>query len=268
MNESTRYHDILDLIRQAGEQILAVRGVNTEKQISEKWGDANFVTVFDMQIQRFLIGGLRALIPEAVFIAEEKENDGDALMADHCFIIDPIDGTTNFICDFHHSCISLAYLQRGEVVFGAVYNPYLREMFSAVRGEGAFCNGTPIHVSRRPFCRGLVMFGSSPYYKKELADQTLSLCRSLFLSCSDIRRSGSCALDLAYLAAGRVDVFFECRVSPWDIAAGMLLVSEAGGRLSDLEGNPLSYAAPTSILATNAVSYDDALSTIKSTQNG
>jgi len=263
MNSQAIYKSLLDLMRQAGKMLLeAQEARHVENHVTEKTGDANFVTVFDVRVQEFLIHRIQALLPDAVFIAEEKENDTAAMMAEHCFIIDPIDGTTNFICDYRHSCISLALLSHGETVFGAIYDPYLDEMFSAEKGKGAFCNGKPIHVSSRPISRALVMFGTSPYSKQDFADKTFSTCKRIFMTCADLRRSGSCALDLAYIAAGRVDIFFEYRTYPWDIAAGLLLISEAGGRFSAIDGVPLRTGGPTTILAASDICYDDALKTV------
>jgi myo-inositol-1(or 4)-monophosphatase len=180
------YEDLLSLMRQAGEIIRSAHDKNVNESITEKSGTANFVTTFDVRVQEFLIHGIQSLLPDAVFIAEEKENDITEMTAEHCFIIDPIDGTTNFICDFHHSAISLALLSRGEAVFGAVYHPYFDEMFSAERGKGAFCNGHPIHVSNRPIERALVMFGTSPYSKEAFGNCTFELCKKFFLPCNGI----------------------------------------------------------------------------------
>ena len=263
MKGSSLYESIMALMRRAGDIMLSAQDVDAEGQVGVKPGDANFVTAYDLRVQEVLMDGIRALLPDAVFVAEEKENDFDATTAEHCFIIDPIDGTTNFICDYRGSCISLAYVSFGEILFGAIFDPYLNEMFSAQRGRGAFCNGKPIHVSSRPLSRGLVMFGSSPYNKEELADRTFLACKRLFLVCADLRRNGSCALGLAHLAAGRVDVAFEYRVYPWDIAAGMLLVSEAGGVCTDMKGAPLSLGGATSVFAATKQAYDAALAQVQ-----
>lgn len=248
---------ILAIVREAGAM---VRAAHTEQsEITEKAGSANFVTVHDVRTQQFLIGELSALLPHAAFIAEEKENDSEVLRADACFVIDPIDGTTNFIHNTRHSAISVALLEHGVTCLGAILDPYQDELFYAVRGKGAFLDGAPIHVSDTVFSDGLVGFGTSPYCKDTLTEATFALCRDLYLSCSDVRRMGSAALDLAYLAAGRFDMFFEMILSPWDIAAGALLITEAGGRISDMHGNPLSLAAPTSVIAASPTCYDELL---------
>jgi len=257
------YEALLDLIRQAGEIMLSAHNIDNDNNVTAKPGSANFVTVFDLRVQDYLMNGIQKILPDAVFIAEEKENDPAVLTADHCFIIDPIDGTTNFICDYRSSAISLALFSKGTAVFGAIYNPYLDELFTAERGKGAFCNGKPIHASNRPLDRALVAFGTAPYYKERLADRSFALGKKLFLSCSDIRRGGSAALALAYVAAGRIDIFFEFHLSPWDIAAGSLLISEAGGVISNMNGDPLDFASSADVLATSQEVCQQALAIVK-----
>ena len=131
-------------------------------------------------------------------------------------------------------------------------NPYLDEAFSAIKGEGAFCNGKRISVSSQPIGKALVLFGSSPY-DKGLFPKTIEVLSEYFYQALDIRRSGSAALDLCSVACGRADVYFELQVSPWDFAAGKLLVEEAGGVVTSLDGESLSFEGKTSILAKNSV---------------
>ena len=234
------------------------------ENVAEKNGDAaNMVTKYDILVQEYLIKEIKHLIPEASFIAEEKDNDSDVLNKECCFIIDPIDGTANFVHDYRHSCISLAMFSKGEAVFGAVYDPYLHELFTAAKGWGAYLNGKRITVANRGFEHSILAFGSSPYYKKELGEKSFKLCHELFMSCSDIRRCGSAALDLAYLAAGRNDMFFECTLSPWDYAAGQLIVKEAGGIATDMDGNPLCFNKRCSVLAATPSTYDELLEKVR-----
>ena len=260
------YTTLLPLIRRAGEMMRSAHVESESDGVTEKAGSANFVTVYDVKIQNFLLEGIRILLPDAYFIAEEKDNDPAVLDREYCFIIDPIDGTTGFIHDNRHSCVSVGLFSHGEAVFGAVYDPYQDEMFHAVRGGGAYLNGTPIHVSSFPFGSALVSYGTAPYYKDTLADKTFSLCRELFDSCADVRRCGSAALDLAYIAAGRYDAFFEMILSPWDIAAGSLLVTEAGGVISQMDGTPLSFTRPCPVIAASTVCYPSLLEITKNYQ--
>ncbi len=219
--------------------------------IDIKSGVADLVTEYDKNIQEQLEIGLKKILPEAKFIGEEGSKD--ELSEDgYAFVVDPIDGTTNFIKDYHHSAISVALLEGKEVVAGVVYNPYLDEIFSAIKGQGAFCNGKKISVSSQPLSNALVLFGSSPY-DKHLFKETLEILTEYFYKALDIRRSGSAALDLCSVACGRADLYFELQTSPWDFAAGKLIVEEAGGVVTTLDGKPLSFDRKNSILAKNNV---------------
>ena len=250
---------ISPIIKQAGEIMLNATNVEVAEV---KAGDVNYVTFYDKKVQDFLIENLKKAYPNAYFIAEEKDNDSSALQKDLCFIIDPIDGTTNFIRDYKSSSISIGLFSRGEGIFGAILNPYLDELYTAEKGKGAYLNGQKISVSEKPFTGAVYAFGSSPYYKKELAEKTFAVAKELFLSCTDIRRSGSAALDFCHVATGRIDLFFECRLSPWDFAAGSVIVKEAGGIITDMDGNELDFSKQQSILCSNKVAYKDALKKI------
>ena len=258
MKQHNAIDQLFPIVREAGKTMMLAH-CTEENEIREKAGNANFVTVYDVRIQEFLIKNIRELFPDAVFIAEEKENDPAMLTGDHCFIIDPIDGTTNFIHDYHHSCISVAMFSHGEPILGIVYNPYLDELFHAEKGKGAYLNNTPLRVSNRPLETALVAFGTTPYYKDQFAKKTFDACHKMLFACADLRRGGSAALDLAYVACGRVDLFFEYRISPWDGAAGYLLVKEAGGNVTDLCGLPYTFEGPCSVLASNGVCHDSAV---------
>ncbi|MBR4888762.1 MAG: inositol monophosphatase [Clostridia bacterium] len=241
---------MLEAIRSAGEIIRnAHKEQNVEDGMTVKPGEANFVTVFDVKVQNDLIGSFSALLPQANFMAEEKENSWEDLSKGLCFVIDPIDGTTNFIYNYGCSTISVGLYEDGEAVFAAVYNPYLDEMFTACKGEGVFCNGSPIHVSSAPFHRALVAFGTSPYYRETLGDVTFAVAKDIFMHTADVRRSGSAAWDLCCVAAGRIDGYYEAILSPWDYAAGQLLVKEAGGVVTQLDGSPLSPVEKSSVVA-------------------
>ncbi len=239
-----------DLLHQVGKIIVGAHK-DAENHVESKSGSANFVTAYDVAVQEHLIRRLKEFLPDAVFVAEEKDNDAAALMAEHCFVIDPIDGTTNFIHDYRMSCISIAMVTRGETVLGMVYDPYRGELYSAEKGKGAFLNGEPIRVSCRPVALSVAAFGTSPYRRDTLTDLTFAMAKEIFLAMADIRRSGSAALDLAHLAVGRVDAFFEMVLSPWDFAAGALIVTEAGGVVTQSDGCPIDLATPCSVFAGN-----------------
>ena len=238
---------IIDLVRGCGQFIReADRG---HLHIDSKEGRANFVTEYDRQVQERLRAGLLAIMPDAHFVGEEGTSQKFSPSGRY-FIVDPIDGTTNFIRDFHFSSISVALVVDGAAELGVVYNPYTDEMFSAQRGHGAFCNGKRLHVSSRSLENAIVVFGTAPYHE-ELKERTFRMAYAYFQKAMDVRRSGSAALDLCSVAAGRAELFFELVLSPWDYAAGGLVVEEAGGVVGDLDGNALAYDRPCSVLARN-----------------
>ncbi len=230
--------EILDRIcaaeREAGALILHARGVLAEC----KSGFRDVVTSYDRQIQDLLIRRFTEMLPDACFFCEENDRQ-DSLYAARVFIIDPIDGTMNFVRGFHHSCISVALMCSGTVCAGAVYNPYADEMFSALLGEGAWLNGRPVHVFDGPLSEAVACVGTAPY-QEELADRSFALMKAAFLAGLDIRREGSAALDLCSVAAGRAGLYFELALSLWDYAAGMLIVQEAGGVCLTVDGEALS----------------------------
>ncbi len=243
---------IRDAELRAAELILHAHGILAET----KTGARDVVTEFDRRVQEQLTAELRATIPDACFFCEELDKQ-DRLDAEHLFIIDPIDGTMNFVHGFHRSCISIAYAQRGEVCIGVVYNPYLDEMFCAVRGQGASLNGRPIRVTEEGLAGSVVCFGTAPY-EPEKADATFALARRVFGECLDLRREGCAALDLCSVAAGRAGLYYELGVSLWDYAAGRLLVREAGGDCSCIDGSPLPEdGRKTSILAGSPAALRD-----------
>ena len=234
------------VVREAGKALLD----REESRKVHVKGYADFVTEVDLHVQNFISGRLQELYPEVEFMGEEKDNSGMDLSG-AVWILDPVDGTSNLIHDLKMSAISLALVVNRVTVAGVIYQPYLDEMFSAVRGGGAFLNGSPMGVSEPgTLSRCIIGLGTSPYHH-DLADRTFAAAKQVFLSSMDIRRSGSAALDLAYVAAGRLDGMFELILQPWDFAAGIILVEEAGGRITTMEGTAVDPMTPSSILATN-----------------
>lgn len=246
--------EINKIIIQAGKIILSAH--SNENHMHSKSGTANFVTKYDVMVQDYLYEKLDKLIPNVNFIGEESDTNNMAKLADgYSFIIDPIDGTTNFIHNYGHSSISVALAKDGKIITGIVYDPYKNELFFAEINNGAYLNRKLIHVSERPLCDSLICFGSSPYYR-ELADSTFDLLKLLYLNARDIRRSGSAALDLCYVACGRCDLFYELLLSPWDYAAGSLIISEAGGVITAMDGQAVPFDSDSSVLAANKIAYD------------
>lgn len=245
--------EIEEIVKEAGQIVLKARHI--ENGIESKQGSANFVTKYDVEVQSFLYDRLSKLLPKADFIGEE-DLKREALTGEYCFIIDPIDGTTNFIFDYKHSSISVGLMQQGKIAAGVVYNPYLNELFSAEKGKGAYLNDRLLKVKSLGIKDGIIGFGTSPYYP-EKADETFALARKLFDQALDIRRSGSAALDICYVAANRFVLFFEYLLSPWDYAAASLILTEAGGTITTLDGKDLPYYEGCSAIAANPLAYND-----------
>lgn len=250
--------EVQRIAREAGRIILSAGSYDVE----QKEGHANFVTSVDKAVQAYLSAALREALPSSRFIGEEQEND--ALTAEPTWIIDPVDGTTNLIHDYRQSAVSIALCEEGLPVMAAVYQPYTDELFFSEKGCGATLNGRPIRAAQTPFDRALVSFGTSPY-NAELAERSMKLALAFLQNCADIRRSGSAAIDLANVACGRTDAFFELVLQPWDYAAGALLVTEAGGQfMMPFSRGSLDFGRPQGILAANAVCVQEALALIGS----
>lgn len=243
---------IIETVKEAGKIILSAR--DQESAVTAKEGKKNFVTMYDVAVQNFLFEELGKAFPEAEFVGEESENrlENDALR----FIIDPIDGTTNFMQDYRCSCISVALCKENDILAGVVYNPYTDEIFSAEKGKGAYLNGKKIQVSDRPLSDGLALFGTSPYHP-ENTDETFALLRKVFDLSRDIRRSGSAAYDICMVACGRCEVFFEKALQPWDVAAGTLIIKEAGGVALNYEGNEINFSMPNDVVFANPKAYKE-----------
>ena len=244
--------EIVSIVHEAGERVLEARDVAARTH--EKTSAADLVTEYDVAVESFLRQRLLALLPEAVFFGEEEAGPAHPERG-WAFIVDPIDGTTNFVRGLRHSAVSVGLAKDGAVEYGVVYDPYKDETFSAKRGGGAFLNGAPIHVSDKPLSAGIFAMGTA-LYRREYLEPTMRLTRQLFARSCDFRRMGSAALDLCAVASGRVEAFFEYSLSPWDYAAGSLLVTEAGGAVSTLEGEALPVVRRCSVWASNRVNRD------------
>ncbi len=245
--------ELSEIIRRAGDIILKADISCANVAVKSSPGD--FITKYDVVVQDMLCDELTRLFPEAQFIGEESKlvrKPGTG----YCFIVDPIDGTANFAWDYHHSAISIALACDNKIITGLVFNPYLNELFHAEIGRGAFLNGRPIQASHRALKEGLVCFGTAPYYKDK-AEATFDLARTLYQNALDVRRSGSAALDICYIACGRCDLFYEMVLSPWDYAAASLIVKEAGGRVATLQGEELQFNEKTSLIAGSPQAFHD-----------
>ena len=244
--------ELISIVREAGELVLTARDVSARTH--EKTSAADLVTEYDVAVENFLREKLLALLPEAVFFGEEEAGPADPGKG-WVFIVDPIDGTANFVRGLQQSAISVGLAKNGAAEYGVVYDPYKNEMFSAKRGGGAFLNGTSIQVSDKPLSDGIFAMGTA-LYRREYFPSTMRLTQQLFERSCDFRRMGAAALDLCTVACGRVEAFFEYSLCPWDYAAGSLLVEEAGGVACTLEGDALPIIRRCSIWASNRVNRD------------
>ncbi len=207
-------------------------------QVSEK-AHNDYVSTADRASEAAIASYLAERTPEIGLLAEEGGARGGAGTR---WVVDPLDGTANFVRSFPHFAVSVALVSDGIVQVGAVYDPMRDELFSAARGSGAWCNGRRLSVTGRPALAGAFLTTGFPFRVHRLLDTYLAVFRDVFLRVAAIRRPGAAALDLAHTAAGIFDGFFEFCLSEWDIAAGALLVREAGGVVTNLDGEPAIFA--------------------------
>lgn len=238
MLEEIWLQEIIEIVQ--GCESILLNASHIGKKLYHKTGRGNFVTDYDSRVQAVLQSRLLELIPEAVFLGEEDQMDHTDISKGYAFIVDPIDGTANFARGYNASCISVALALDGRPILGVVHNPYQKETFHALKGKGAYLNGSPIHASSRTLQEGLILFGTSPY-QAELTKKSFEVAYRYLSQGEDLRRSGSAAIDLCTVASGRAEFFFELSLCPWDYAAGALIVEEAGGFVSDLQGRALTY---------------------------
>jgi myo-inositol-1(or 4)-monophosphatase len=223
---------MVKVARQAGNLLLRQIGRLESLNVVEK-ARQDYASEVDSMVEAEIIRELRRAFPAYAFIGEESGHTGKSR---YTFLVDPLDGTSNYLRGFPHFCVSIALVENGEPVHGVIFDPLRNELFTASRGAGAFLNDRRLRISQRNELTGaMLVTGFPPRERARLAPQ-LAAIQSLLDDAEDIRRTGSAALDLAYVASGRVDGYFEAGVKAWDIAAGVLLVREAGGRCCDFRG--------------------------------
>ncbi|MEO2268038.1 inositol-1-monophosphatase [Pseudoalteromonas pernae] len=220
--------------RNAGKVILRACEDLSKVEATQK-GTNDFVTSVDKEAEAVIRETILKAYPNHSIVGEELgQHEGSD--ADYLWVVDPLDGTTNFIQDIPHFAVSIALKVKGRIEQAVVYDPIRGELFTASRGQGAQLNSKRIRVSNAKDLSGTVIATGFPFKQKHHMDAYLDAFKALFVHTSDIRRAGSAALDMAYVAAGRVDGFFEIGLKPWDTAAGQLLVKEAGGLVMDFAG--------------------------------
>ncbi|CAH1164915.1 unnamed protein product [Phyllotreta striolata] len=252
------YDAVLTLTKSAG-QIIREKNLERNKYVEFKKSPKDLVTETDKQVERYLIDGIAGKFPDHKFIGEESSKE-IVLTDAPTWVIDPIDGTMNFVHSFPHSCISIALYVNKQPVIGIVYNPMLEQLFTARKGQGAYLNGQPIKVSQvKTLSTALLMlenWGPSPNY--QLTPEVQEHLKSLSDDSHSSRCLGSAALDLCMVACGAAEAYYSYGLQVWDIAAGELIVTEAGGMVTDVNGGPLDRLAKR-MLATNNKEINDAL---------
>ena len=228
-------------------------------QIAEK-ENHDFVTDVDTKAESVIMEILQKTYPDHKILAEESGvSEGNE---DNLWVIDPLDGTTNFIHGLPHFAISIAYIEQGKIQLGVIYDPIRDELFSGIRGKGATLNNKRIRVSQTSKLNKALIGTGFPFRNLEQFETYLRSFKALFPSTSGIRRNGSAALDLAYVAAGRLDGFWELSLEKWDMAAGILLIKEAGGLICDTQGTE-NYLENGNIIAANPKIFKAMLQILK-----
>ena len=233
--------------RIGGAILLQEFGNLRESQVGLK-GKGDYVTELDRRSEQAIVQRIKKTFPDHAFLAEESGEE--ARNSPYRWIVDPLDGTANYVQSIPIYGISIALMKDAEILTGVIYDPNREEMFWAEKGRGAFLNGRPIHVSSKEDMAYSMLASGFPWRSKTLLDPYMRCFKQLFLAAAGIRRMGAATIDLAYTACGRFDGFWEMRLGPWDIAAGILLVQEAGGVVTDFSGGN-GYLASGNVVAGN-----------------
>ncbi|MBA4321402.1 MAG: inositol monophosphatase [Odoribacter sp.] len=226
------------------------------KSLANTKGLNDFVSYVDLEAEKMLVEKLGNLLPEAGFIVEEGTSEKKGLK--YNWIVDPLDGTTNFLHKIHPFAISIALREYDEVIAGVVFEAGGRETFTAWSGGGAWLNGNPVEVSSSPDLSNSLIATGFPYKDFSRLENYLKCLEHLLRNSQGVRRMGSASIDMAYVACGRFEAFFEYALKPWDVAAGTILIREAGGLVSDFEGNGKNVTG-LEIVAANNLVYNEFL---------
>ena len=259
MNYENICNKVIDLSKSVGEFIRQENNKFTPDKIENK-GLHDFVSYVDKAAEQKLVDELSKIIPEAGFIAEEGTSTKKGI--EYNWIIDPLDGTTNFIHGLFPFAISIALMQKEDIVLGVIYEIGLDEMFYAWKGSKAFLNKKEIKVTDVEKVKDSFIATGFPYYDFNYVDSYMKSLLYFMKNTPGVRRLGSAATDLAYVACGRFDAFYEYSLSPWDVAAGAFIVQQAGGRISDFKGNN-NYIFGKEIIATNNKLFEEFAKIVK-----
>lgn len=249
----------VEVVLRAGRIQMAHFG--TELKIDKK-GAIDLVTEVDVAVERMFRDLVAERFPDHVVLAEELGGGGPMPTGGHCWILDPLDGTTNYAHGLPIFATSLALEIDGRVMVGAIYDPTRRELFTATRGGGAHLNGVPMRVSSSASLIDSLLVTGFPYSVHEERKELVSLFSTFLSEAQAVRRLGSAALDLCYVAAGRFDAFWEHSLKPWDMAAGALMLEEAGGRVTALDGSPFDIRKGQ-LMASNGVLHEQLVEVVR-----
>lgn len=223
----------------------------------------DYVSYVDKQCEQMIVARLKEILPEAGFITEEKTTTQKPEETGLFWVVDPLDGTTNFIHDLAPYCVCIALRNKTDILLGVVYEVTRKELYSAGKGLGAYLNGQPIHVSElKDLDQALVMIGY-PYNAEGFRQFCLNLTGQLYGHCASIRSNGSAEGELCYLAAGKIDVYVESFIQPWDVMAGACILLEAGGKISDYDGANEQWESGRQVVATNGLLHEAMLAEIQ-----
>lgn len=223
----------------------------------------DYVSYVDKSCEQMVVSRLRQILPEAGFITEEKTVEQVDEQTEYFWVVDPLDGTTNFIHDLPPYCVAIALRSKTEILLGVVYEVTRRELYSAAKGLGAFLNERPIRVSSQPdLDQALVMIGY-PYNADGWRTFCLNLTGRLYGHCASIRSNGSAEAELCYVAAGKIDVYVESFIQPWDVAAGACILLEAGGQITDYDGADALWESGRQVMATNGLLHEVVLKEVR-----
>lgn len=242
------YQAIIELVKEAGKFVF---DQDLKNEVNMK-GAADFVTAVDIKISSFIKEKLAELTPDIGFMSEEEEGT----LSKKRWILDPIDGTTNLVYNYNMSTVSLAYYNGENIEFGVIYNPFNGDLFTAKRGEGAYLNGSPLGTApNRELKDCLIEFGAGST-KKQYADESFAIGKEIFKNCLDLRRICSSALSIAYVAAGKINGYFEKSLKPWDYAAAVLMLEECGVKCSDWNASPVQFDTSGSFVCGTEKAYN------------
>ena len=254
--------DVKRLAVEAGSFIATQRESFDASRVETKQSH-DYVSYVDKECEKMIVARLKEIFPAAGFITEEKTTAQKDDSSELFWVVDPLDGTTNFIHDLAPYCVCIALRNKTDILLGVVYEVTRKELYYAAKGMGAFLNDNPIHVSTRSdLDQALVMIGY-PYNADAWRQFCLNLTGRLYGHCASIRSNGSAEAELCYVASGKIDIYIESFIQPWDVAAGACILMEAGGRVTDYEGKDEQWASGRQVMATNGLLHEAMLHEVR-----